>query len=115
MNYTKYAEKSFSKIKQYGAPIKIIRSGEKNYNSATNTYEDNGKEISGYALQSSFTQKNIDGTNIRFGDVLFFAVFDETPKSNDEIIFNEKSYTIINVDKCSPDGRTDIFYSLQAR
>lgn len=115
MNYSKYAKKAYVKIKKYGSPIKIIRSGSNVYNAETNSYENSGTEISGYALQSSFDQKNIDGTNIRFGDVLFFAVFDESPKSNDEAIFNGKSYTVVNVDVFAPDGITDIYYKVQAR
>lgn len=115
MNYSKYANKAYSKIKQYGSSIKITRSGSKVYNPSTNSYEDSGKEINGYALQSNFDQKNIDGTNIQFGDILLFAYLDDIPKSNDTVLFNEKSYTIINVEKVSPDGKTDIYYNIQAR
>lgn len=115
MNYSKYADKAYSKIKQYGSPIKITCSGNKPYNFSTNTYEDSGKEINGYALQSSFDQKNIDGTNIRFGDVVLLAVLDGVPKSNDTVVFCEKSYTAVSVDVLSPDGKTGIYYRIQAR
>lgn len=115
MNYSKYANKAYTKIKQYGSPIKITRSGGKIYNQITNTYENNGKEINGFALLSSFDQKNIDGTNIQFGDVLFFSSLDDTPKSNDTVLYNGKSYTVVNVDVFAPDGKTDIFYNIQAR
>lgn len=115
MNYSKYAKKAYSKIKQYGSPITVTRAGNKTYNVETNSYDDNGKTISGYSLLSSFNQKDIDGTNIKFGDILFFASLDDVPKSNDTVLYNGKSYTVVNVDVFAPDGKTDIFYNIQAR
>lgn len=115
MNYTKYAQKAYEKIKKYGSPITIIRSGNKVYNPQNNEYEDIGEKINGYSLLNNFNQKNIDGTNIKFGDVLFFASLEKTPKSNDTILFNDKSYTIIDVNVFSPDGKTNIFYNIHAR
>lgn len=115
MNYSKYANKAYSKIKQYGSPITVTRSGSMVYNDITNKYDNSGKTIQGYSLLSSFDQKNIDGTNIQFGDVLFFAVLDDVPKSNDTVLYNGKSYTIVNVEKLSPNGKTDIYYNIQAR
>ena len=115
MNYQKYADKAYAKIKQYGSPITVKRAGKKVYDKETDTYTDNGEEYTGYALQRSFDQKNIDGTNIKFGDVLFMAVLSGLPKSNDKITYGSKSYTVINVDILSPNGVTDIFYNIQAR
>lgn len=115
MNYSKYQTKAYAKIKQYGSVIKVIRSGGNVYNPKTNEYVKNEETISGYALQSSFKQNNIDGTNIRIGDVYFLAVLDGVPKTNDSVIFGDKSYTVVNVDILSPDGNTNIYYRLQAR
>lgn len=115
MNYQKYADKAYSKIKQYGSPITVKRSGSKVYNPLKNTYEDSGITLSGFALQSNFDQKNIDGTNIRYGDVLLMCVLDGVPKSNDTVAFGAKGYTVVNVDVLSPDGQTDIYYKIQAR
>lgn len=115
MNYQKYADKAYSKIRQYGSPIKIRRSGKKTYDPSTNTYTDSGTEINGFAIMRNYNQHNIDGTNIRMGDVQFMASLDGQPKSNDTITFGTKSYTVVNVDVMSPDGNTDIFYTIQAR
>lgn len=115
MNYIKYANKAYSKIKQYGSPITIIRSGSRVYNPETNEYEDNGEKINGYSLLNNFNQKNIDGTNIKFGDVLFFASLEKPPKTNDSVLFNGKTYTVVNVSVFAPNGVTDIFYNIQAR
>ena len=115
MNYQKYADKAFSKLKQYGSPITIKRSGEKVYDKTTNTYIDNGEEFSGVAIQRSFDQKNIDGTNIKFGDVQFMAQLQKRPQSNDTVVFGGRTYTVINVDPMNVDGNVDIFVNIQAR
>lgn len=115
MTYSKYAGKAYSKIKQYGSPVKITRSGSGVYNSATNSYEGDRNDVNGYALQSSFDQNNIDGTNVRIGDIILLAALDGVPKSNDTVVFCGKSYTAVSIDVLSPDGKTDIYYRIQAR
>lgn len=115
MNYQKYADKAFSKLKKYGSPITVKRSGKKVYDKTTNTYIDNGEEFSGVAIQRNFDQRNIDGTNIKFGDVLFMAQLKERPQSNDTVTFGGKKYTVINVSPMNVDGNVDIFVNIQAR
>ena len=115
MNYQKYADKAFSKLKQYGSPITIKRSGKKVYDKTTNTYIDNGEEFSGVAIQRNFDQKNIDGTNIKFGDVQFMAQLPKRPQSNDSVVFGGRTYTVINVDPMNVDGNVDIFVNIHAR
>ena len=114
-DYTKYQTKTASKLRQRGGPITVRRAGKKVYDPKTNTYIDTGKEFSGYAVQKSFSIKNVDGTNIRFGDVLLMASLDERPLSNDTVNFGGRSYTVIDVQPLNPDGRTDIFYNIHAR
>ena len=115
MNYGKYASKAYTKIKQYGSPITVKRAGKKVYDKTTNTYTDTGKEFSGYAIQRNFDQKNIDGTNIKFGDVLFMACLSERLHSNDTVIFVGRKYTVINVEPLNVDGSVDIFVNIHAR
>lgn len=115
MNYQKYADKAFSKLKKYGSPITVKRSGKKVYDKTTNTYIDNGEEFSGVAIQRNFDQRNIDGTNIKFGDVLFMAQLKKRPQSNDSVVFGGKTYTVIKVDPMNIDGSVDIFVNIQAR
>ena len=115
MNYQKYADKAHRKLKQYGSPITVKRSGKKVYDKTTNTYIDNGEEFSGVATQKNIDQKNIDGTNIKFGDVQFMCSLSGKPYTNDTIESEGKIYTVLNVVCLNPDGRTDIFYSIQAR
>lgn len=113
--YAKYAKKAFAKLKEKGSPITFKRTGKKVYNPATNTYEDNGEEFSGFAIQRNFSLKSIDGKNIRFGDVLFMASLDKRPLQNDEITFMGQKFTVVNCDPMNPDGTTDIFFNIQAR
>lgn len=115
MNYQKYAGKAYTKIKKYGSPITVTRSGKSTYNKETNTYEDNGETITGVAIQRNYDQRNIDGTNIRMGDVQFMASLNGQPKSNDKITFGSKSFVVVNAVPMNPDGTTDIFFTIQAR
>lgn len=115
MNYQKYADKAYSKIKQYGSPIMLKRSGKASYNTETNSYEDSGEVITGVAIQRNYDQKNIDGTNIRMGDVQFMACLSGQPKSNDKVMFGGKTFVVINAIPMNPDGTTDIFFTIQAR
>lgn len=115
MNYQKYADKAFTKIKKYGSPITVKRAGEKEYDEETNMYYDTGVEFGGYALQSRFENRDIDGTNIMFGDIKFMAVLDDVPFTDDTIIFEGSSYTIKNVIQLNPNGKTNIYYTIQAR
>lgn len=115
MNYQKYADKALSKIRKYGAPITIKRAGKKVYDPSTNKYTDSGEEFSGVAIQRNFDQKNIDGTNIKFGDVLFMAKLGKRPQSNDTVVFCGREYTVVNVDPMNVDGSVDIFVNIQAR
>ena len=115
MNYQKYADNAYTKIKQYGSPIIIKRAGKAVYDPSTNTYTDSGAQLDGFAIMRNYNQHNIDGTNIRIGDVQFMAYLSGQPKSNDSITFGNKKYTVVNVDVMNPDGNTDIFYTIQAR
>lgn len=115
MNYQKYADKAYTKLNKYGSVIKIKRAGKRVYDKATNTYTDTGEEFSGVAIQRQFDQKNIDGTNIKFGDVLFMAQLPKRPQSNDSVTFGGKNYTVINVEPLNVDGSLDIIVYIQAR
>ena len=114
-DYTKYKNKAYKKLKEKGSPITVKRAGKKVYDKTKNTYTDTGKEFSGYAVQRSFDQKNIDGTNIKFGDVLFMASLDERPLTNDTVTFEGKGYTVIDCQPMNPNGKTDIFFNIHAR
>lgn len=113
--YQKYADKALEKLKKYGSVITIKRAGKKVYDKQTNTYIDTGEEFSGVAIQRNFNQRNIDGVNIRFGDVLFMAQLPQRPQSNDTVTFAGRKYTVINVEPMNVDGSIDIFVNIQAR
>ena len=115
MNYQPYADKAYEKLEEYGSAISIKRAGKRVYDKATNTYIDNGEEFSGVAIQMNFDQRNIDGKNIKFGDVKFLAQLPKRPMSNDVVTFGNDSYTVIDVDPLNVDGSIDIICFIQAR
>ncbi len=115
MSYQKYADKAYTKLKQKGSPITVKRSGEAEYDPATNTYTDSGIELSGFAIQSYYHQKDIDGTNIKVGDVKFMACLNGRPMTNDSVSFEGNTYTVVNVFPLNINGKTDIYVNIQAR
>lgn len=115
MNYVPYANKAYEKIKKYGSSITITRSGNAEYNSATDEYDDKGEQIVGVAIQRNYDQRDIDGTNIRMGDINFMASLDGKPQSNDVIEFEGNNYTVVRAVPMNPNGKTDIFWTIQAR
>ena len=115
MNYQKYHNKAFDKVKKYGSSIIIKRIGESEYNPDTDTYTETTVEITGVALQLNFEQKDYDGTNVKYGDVKFMAVLNGRPETNDTVEFEGKSYVIINPRPLNLDGKTDIYCIIQAR
>ena len=116
MNYQKYAAKALDKITEYGSPCKILReTGNEIYNAETNEYESKIIEITGNAIEGAYSLANIDGTNIRAGDIRLMASFGEVPKVDDKLYWGEKEYTIVSLREIKPDGKTVIYYDVQCR
>ena len=115
MNYGKYERKAAEKIRQYGSPVTVTSSAGQVYDREHDTYANAGKECTGFALQGRFDQRNVDGTNIRIGDILLICSLDGVPRSNDTVTFGGKRYVAVSVEPLSPDGKTAIYYRIQAR
>ena len=115
MNYTPYANKAYTKIKKYGSAIMITHSGDSVYNPETDEYEDTGSTVVGVAIQRQYRQKDIDGTNIRMGDINFMASLNGKPFSNDKVEFEGNTYVVVSATPLDPNGKTDIFWTIQAR
>ena len=110
MNYVPYADKTYTKLKKYGSAIMITHSGSKVYNPETDEYEDTGSTVVGVAIQRNYSQRDIDGTNIRI-----MASLNGKPYSNDVIEFEGNQYTVVLAIPLNPNGKTDIFWNIQAR
>ena len=116
MNYEKYYKKAYDKVKNYGSSIIITRqSGDPEYNPETDEYEETTVTITGVALQLNYKQSDIDGTNVKYGDVKFMAVLNGRPETNDSVEFEGKTYVIINPSPLNLNGKTDIYCMIQAR
>ena len=115
MNYQPYADKANVKLAKYGATIEVHRAGKREYNKQTNTYTDSGETFSGKAVQMLYDQRDIDGTNIKKGDIKFLAQLPKRPLSNDTVTFGGKTFTVINSEPLNPDGSVDIIVYIQAR
>lgn len=115
MDYTKYADKARVKIAQYGNDVEIIRKADRVYDKETHSYISQNEVISGKGLLQNIDSTNIDGTVIQIGDVRLMCVLDKEPKLNDVLYFADKEYSIVKIDRLSPDGTTVIYYNLVLR
>ena len=66
------------------------------------------------AIERSYEQHQIDGTNIMSGDKIFIFVSSTVPTTRDEIIDGSKTYSIVNVIEKKP-GDVSILYKIQVR
>lgn len=115
MNYNKIAKSAKKTIIKNGSPCYIKRVNEPVYNHDTHEYEGVDVVINGYAVQDSFAVENIDGTNIKTGDVRLMCVFDGVPLVDDSLFIGDNKYTVISIRKVQPDGVTVIYYDIQGR
>lgn len=115
MNYSKYADKVYKKLSQYGGDCLITRQGSGNYNPETDEYDDEQIEIKGKCLVSFYDAKNIDGTNIKSGDIKVMASLSAAPKTGDAIKIESEIFTVINWSALKPNGNLAVYYTIQAR
>ena len=115
MNYSKYKTIAKNKLSKYGTDCVIIRKSGERYNAETNEYENETTEIQGKCLVSSYNAQNIDGTNIKSGDLKIMAVLDSEPKTGDVIKISDKVYSVISWTEQNPNKDEAIFYTIQGR
>lgn len=114
MNYESIAQKAASKIAQYGSYI-VIKRGGGEYDSENDTYTEGEQVATGSALQSSFSLHDIDGTNIKTGDIMLMASLDGAVQAGDKALYGGKVYTVVNASPLSPNGGVCIYWKLQCR
>ena len=116
MNYQKYAEKAKAKISQYGSPCKVIRKdANEQYDEEKDEYIGTDTEINGSAIISTYSSSDIDGTNIKMGDVRIMCVLESPPMVEDRIQVGGKEYSILDVSELNIDGNTVIYYKVHGR
>lgn len=119
MNYNGLKNTARKLISSNGSPCSIESIVGQSYNSMTHNYENEVELITGCAIRTFFNEKDINGTTILQGDVLFNFVpdngMDKVPTTQDFVIFGGERYQIINVNTVSPNGDVTICYKLQGR
>lgn len=115
MNYSVYKDKATAKIKQYGSPCYVLRTFGEQYDEESDSYIGEEVKINGFALLSSFNTRDVDGTNIKLGDVNIMCVLDSKPQVEEKLVIGDTEYTIVNISECNPDGNCVIYYRVQGR
>lgn len=115
MNYSKYRNTAKSKLGKYGADCVVVRTSDEKYNPETNEYERQSEEIKGKCLVTSFDASDVDGTNVKAGDVRIMAVLDKEPETGDFITVGTRTYSVVSWSEQNPNSDTAIFYTIQGR
>lgn len=110
--YTRLKNTAERMIEQYGRQISLVEK-VKTGTSYNPIISERLYPI--YVVQSEYKSSDIDGSLIQANDKRFL-VYSETviPKTDMQILDNEKKYSIVNVKETKP-GNTNIFYEIQAR
>lgn len=115
MDYSKYYTKTLSKLTKYGSTCKLVKTVGQVYEPSTNEYKNVNEIVEGKAILSTFDIEMVNGTSIQNGDISLLCCFPERPVNNNNIVFGDKTYIVVSVNPCNIDGKTDIFYEVQAR
>lgn len=115
MDYNKYNQKTKEILQKFGATCSIVRKVDEVYNVETNEYTSVNEVIDGKAILSTYDINLVNNTTIESGDISLLCWLPSKPKVSDEIEFSGKKYVIKFVNPCNVDGKTDIFFEVQAR
>lgn len=116
MNYQTYANIAVEKISQYGGEVVIVRKEGEIYNPETNEYESEEVRIKGKGILSYYGSSFINGSTVQNGDVKIMCYFENgSPKAGDVITVGAKTYNVISIQECNPDGNCSIYYTIQGR
>lgn len=117
--YEKMRDGSAKKlITKYGSAMTLRRVTSDTYNPSTGmTAAGTSTDYACRGLTQDYTMREIDGTNIRFGDkkVLVSASgLAILPISGDILVSGSNSYSVISVNALAP-GEVAVLYTVQAR
>lgn len=93
----------------------ITRKGNAVYNPVTKETSSVDEQILGKGIMSSIDDNAVNGTTVMAGDVNIMCVVNSRPNVNDSLLFGGKTYNIVNVRECNPDGNCVIYYEIQGR
>ena len=114
-NYTEIKEAANMLINRFGKNVILRKIPTNTYDPDTDstTYDAN-QDTTIKAVFEDFNSLEVDGTNIRSGDVKINCLSDNEITSEDFIIDGADRYSIINVNRVQP-GPELIMYILQVR
>lgn len=103
-------------LAEYGAATVITREIDRVFDAAAGTMSGGTTlTINGKGLMTQFIAREIDGTNIKLGDVkIMFQAGVGAPLIGDQLRFSGVTYRVMEPNPFSPAG-VDLFYDIQCR
>ena len=101
-------------ILEYGSTITLNIVTEGAYNPVTGESDDIITPHSMKSLPKNYTSKELESPDIYVKDIKFLLYFDGEIDYNDNLIFNGKTYTFLNIDKKFLQDE-NLIYTIQCR
>lgn len=98
-DYSAQAARVAAQIEKYGAAATLTRAKAGDYDPASGDVDDNGTSVfNTKAVRSEFKKSDVDGTQIRAGDVLLLVspTLATTPEPGDFITFDGERFNVVN-------------------
>lgn len=120
MDYAEVRANASASIRDTGGPMMLTQAGAADYDPATSTADTPTKSYNGFAVQSLYSARDIDGTTILAGDARFLVAIDGVsedipkPASGDLIAFAGKTFRVVETIAVQPGG-VPVMWKVQAR
>ena len=101
-------------ILEYGSTITLNIVTEGAYNPVTGDTDDTITPRPVKALPRNYTSKELESPDIYVKDIKFLLYFDGEINYSDNLIFNGKTYTLLNIDKKFLQDE-NLIYTIQGR
>lgn len=115
MNYVELANHTKKLIAKYGKTLILRSYSAATYDPVTMTYVNGAAiDIQISAVEEAYKDYEIDGTQIRAGDMRFLASSAVVPTTSMKIVIDGAEWEIVKINPMRP-GEVTLYYEIQAR
>lgn len=101
-------------LTQFGTDATLTRVTTGDYDPATGTASQTTTDYTCKAARFDYSQRDIDGTNIRVGDQRIYMDATVMPQTGDTIALGDRTYVVVTARSIGP-ALTAVLYDVQAR
>jgi len=115
-NYAAKATLALRLLTKFGTSITLARTSGTTFDPITGaTVAGSDASVVTTGMVKKYPERMIDGTRIQSGDRQLILSNEQTPTATDKPVIDGESWSIVSLDKLSPDNTTDVIYYAQVR